>query len=55
MTAAEVVAMMARGRGMHDPLVILFAQVAEMGIYSDMELEDMARGLMRLPYDDEEE
>jgi hypothetical protein len=55
MTAAEVVAMVARGRGMHDPLVILFARVAEMNIYSDTELEDMARGLMKLPYNDEEE
>ena len=54
MTAAEVVAMVARGRGMHDPLVILFAHVAELDIYSDVELEDMARGLMRLPCNDEE-
>jgi hypothetical protein len=55
MTAAEVVAMVAKGRGMHDPLVILFARVAEMNIYSDTELEDMGRGLMKLPYNDEEE
>lgn len=54
MTAAEVVAMVARGRGMHDPLVILFAHVVELDIYSDVELEDMAKGLMKLSYNDEE-
>jgi hypothetical protein len=53
MTAAAIVAMMARERGMHDSLVILFAHVAELDIYSDVELEDMARGLMKLSYEEE--